>query len=446
MTYDFPGDFLWGAATAAYQVEGAHRDDGKGPSIWDVFAQIPGRIAHGHSGDVACDHYCRWREDIELIQALHLNAYRLSISWARIMPSGRGDVNNCGIDFYDRLVDTLRQAGIAPLVTLYHWDLPAALQFELGGWLSPDLPHVFADYAETMFERLGDRVSHWITINEPEVIVTAGHAHAFHPPACNDLRLSYQAAHQLARAHGLAAERFRTICPDGQISVAINSIPAFPATDDPRDAAAADRAMLHQTAWHADPLVRGDYPDLIRERLGRDLPEFSEEDRRRLEGSIDYFALNYYLADIARHDNTGGPFQFRREPYPDRPRTATNWPIVPEGLTSVLRWIADRYPGLPIYITENGAAIDDEPDAEGFVKDEPRRDYIEQHIGAMHAAMRDGVDVRGYFAWSLIDNLEWSMGFTKRFGIVRCDHDTQRRTIKASGKWYAEFVRQTRSQ
>lgn len=438
--HPWPPAFLWGAATSAFQVEGAADADGRGPSIWDAFCGTPGRLPGGPTSVAACEHYHRFNEDIALMSRLGLNAYRFSISWPRVMPDGAGQVNPAGLDFYDRLVDALRRANIEPLVTLYHWDLPAALQERFGGWAHADSPHIFADYAELVLRRLGDRVRWWLTLNEPWVVVDAGYFHGVHPPGLKDRRLGYRVGHNLLRAHAYSVARFRAMRrPDAQISFALNTAYFFPAGEGPDDAAAAERSLLNFGGWFMDPVQFGDYPQELRARLGDLLPEFTPEDSRLLTRSADFLALNYYTSDIVRHAPSCGPMEAEILAAADVPRTAMNWKIMPDGLRRLLHWLWDRY-RLPICITENGAAFDDAADEGGFVRDTDRLEYIRTHLEAVAAAMRDGVDLRGYFVWSLLDNLEWAEGYSKRFGIVRCDFATQQRTIKASGQWYAEFL------
>jgi beta-glucosidase len=437
---DFPDQFLWGAATAAYQIEGAAEEGGRGPSIWDVFCATPGRTKCGDTGRVACDHYHRWRQDVDLMRSLNLRAYRFSISWPRVLPAGRGAVNGVGLDFYDRLVDALCGAEIEPFVTLYHWDLPAALQSELGGWVHDELPQIFADYAALLFDRLGDRVHHWLTINEPWCVVTGGYFGGVHAPGVRDRALGYRAGHNLLRAHAYAVARYRTSRhADGRISFALNTNYAFPATESEQDKAAAERAMLNFGGWFGDPVWFGDYPQVMRERLGPLLPEFTDRDAKLLRRSVDFIGLNYYTSDVVRHAPGAGPMELKIVPQPDARKTQMGWPIAPEGLERLLIGLHERYGGLPIYVTENGAAFDDQADADGFVEDSKRIAYLREHIAAARAAMSAGVDLRGYFAWSLLDNLEWSEGFGKRFGIVRCDFETLQRTIKQSGHWYASL-------
>ncbi len=441
MIVEFPGQFLWGVATSAYQIEGAAAEDGKGPSIWDVFCATPGKTARGETGDVTCDHYHRYREDVDLMRQLNLRAYRFSLSWPRVLPRGRRSVNDKGWAFYDRLVDTLREADIEPFVTLYHWDLPAALQTELGGWAHPDLPHIFADYAAMAFDRLGDRVRYWITLNEPWCVVDHGYFHGRHAPGVKDRPLGYRVGHNLIRAHGYAVERFRAARHEpGAIGLAINTNYSFPASDAPEDLAAAERAMLNFGGWFADPPYHGDYPAVLRERLGALLPEFTPEDSRLLKRSMDFVGLNYYSADVVRHAPGVGPMELEYVTQPDKARTTMGWPIVPEGLYRILHWLRRRYPGLPITIAENGAACDDQVDEGGFVDDQDRIAYLRDHIAAAGRAMAEGVDLRGYFVWSLLDNLEWADGFSQRFGLIRCERATQKRTMKASGRWYADLI------
>ena len=441
MTAGFQSDFLWGAATSAYQIEGAPDADGRGPSIWDVFARIPGKTDNGDTGCVACDHYHRYAEDVELMKALNLDAYRFSISWPRIMPTGRGAINERGLDFYDRLVDRLNDAGIEPFATLYHWDLPVALQFELGGWIHDDLPKLFADYAAAVYDRLGDRVRYWLTINEPWCVTDGGYMCGVHAPGVQDETLAYRVAHNVIRAHGHAVGAYRASrYGNGEISFALNLNYVYPATDSAADCAAVQRALESAGGWYTDPLVHGDYPAVMRERLGDLLPRFSAEDQSLLRNSMDYIALNYYNSDTVRHQDGAGRFDLVRAPDPQYAVTEMGWPVVPAGLTAILQWLNDRYPGHKFYITENGAAFDDKPDAAGFVYDPRRVSFLREHIAAVRKAMAAGVDIRGYFAWSLMDNFEWSLGYSKRFGIVRCDYETQQRTIKASGRWYARFI------
>ena len=446
VTPNFPTNFLWDTATSAFQIEGAAAKDGKGPSIWDDFCAIPGKTANGDTGEVACDHYSRYPEDLALLQRLNLNAYRFSISWPRVLPLGRGPANEPGWDFYDRLVDGLCAAGIEPFATLYHWDLPTALQTELAGWAHPDLPHLFADYAALAFDRLGDRVRYWLTLNEPWCVAQDGYIRGYHAPGFKDRALGYRVGHNLLRAHAYAVARYRAGQHNrGAISFALNAAYTFPASDTSADAAAAERSMLNFGGWFGDPPYSGDYPAELRARLGPLLPDFTPADSNLLKRSIDFIALNYYASDMVRHAPGAGPLELQLVPQPERAHTTMGWPIVPEGLHRLLHWLSTRYPGLPIYVTENGAALNDQADEDGFVNDPERIAYLREHIAAARAALHEGVDLRGYFVWSLLDNLEWTHGFRQLFGLVRCDRQTLRRTIKASGHWYGEFVAAARA-
>lgn len=430
---------LIGAATSAYQIEGSTAADGRGPCVWDTFAQIPGKIANNESGEIACDHYRRWQDDLTLMGELNLQAYRLSLSWPRIFPAGRGEMNSVGLDFYERLIDGLLAAEIVPSVTLYHWDLPTALQFELGGWTSSELPAIFADYAEVVFERLGDRVLHWCTLNEPWVVARYGFQEGTHPPGIKSQAAGYRAGHELLRAHGMAVERFRAGSYPGEIGLALNSTFTFPESDSPADIEAAERAMLHFAGWFGDPVIFGDYPTVLRDRLGDLLPEFSSQDSKRLMDSMDYVGINYYTSDWARANEAAGPLGLDRFFDSTSPRSAMDWPVMPEGCRLLLEWLHHRYQK-PLYVLENGIALDDEVGADGSVTDPVRIDYLKKHFAAMRQAVANGVDLRGVFVWTLMDNLEWSEGYAKRFGLVRCDVETQRRTVKASGRWLAEFI------
>ncbi|GJM25040.1 MAG: beta-glucosidase [Phycisphaerae bacterium] len=433
--------FLWGAATSAFQIEGSAETGQRGPCIWDAYCDIPGKIADGGTGRQTCDHVRRYREDVALMKSLNLGAYRFSVSWPRVLPAGVGAINHSGLDFYDRLVDELIPSNIVPCVTLYHWDLPSALQDRLGGWEHPDTAKHFADFSTLIFDRLGDRVKLWITINEPWCIAYGGYVGGMFAPGIQDRARGFQVGHQLLRAHALTVAAFRNHKHnDGAIGIGLNSDYFFPASDSKEDREAAERALLDMAGWFGDPVWFGDYPEIMRSAYGDLLPTFSEEDQQLLRKSGDFIATNYYFSDLVRSAPGNGPLDYERIPYPDRPRTAMGWPIVPEGLESLLNWLSDRYGKLPVYITENGIAQSNETIENGCVHDPERIEYIRTHFDAARRAMDAGVDLRGFFVWSLLDNLEWAHGFTKRFGLVHCDFETQVRTIKDSGLWYAEWI------
>jgi len=433
----FPDAFLWGAATAAYQIEGAWDEDGKGPSIWDVFTHTPGKIEGGDTGDVACDHYHRYREDVALMRSLGLKAYRFSISWPRVLPEGTGRVNEAGVDFYSRLVDELLAADIRPAATLYHWDLPLALH-RRGGWPNPETAKWFADYAELCFRRLGDRVKMWITLNEPQVVAQAGHVLGIHAPGHRELGEGLQAAHTLLRAHGMAVPRLRSAAPDANIGITIDLAPVTPATDSEQDRQAAKRRS-ELNGWFLDPIFRGDYPTLMRQVRGDLLPEFTDEERRIVQAPIDFLGINNYTRAVIRYDPREAPLEAADVPAPG-PVTEMGWEIHPPGMREILGWVNDRCSPPAIYVTENGAAFDDQPDASGRVEDEDRRIFLRDYLAQAHQAIQEGVPLRGYFVWSLLDNFEWALGFSKRFGIVRVDYRTQGRTIKRSGDWYRQVI------
>jgi beta-glucosidase len=430
----FPAGFLWGTATSAYQIEGAAGEDGRGPSIWDTFAHEPGRIENGDTGDVACDHYHRFREDVDLMAGLGLNAYRFSVSWPRVLPGGDGAVNARGLDFYDALVDALLEHGIAPVVTLYHWDLPQALQ-ERGGWAARATADAFAGYAATVAERLGDRVRLWITHNEPWISAFVGHAHGRLAPGIADWKVATQAAHHMLLSHGRAVLALRA-AGVAEVGIAPNLTPVAPGSD----RAAATLADEFVCGWFLDPIFRGAYPERAWSRLvERGLePRVEDGDLAEIAAPIDFLGVNYYFG--ARVVADDGPFGYRELP-PDPPVTACGWPIVPDLLRSLLARLAERYEPPAIYVTENGAAFDDPPPVDGLVRDPERVTFLRDHFAAALDAIAAGVPLRGYFVWSLLDNFEWSHGYSRRFGVVHVDHGTQARTIKESARFLARVAR-----
>jgi len=441
-SFTFPPDFLWGAATSAYQVEGSPLADGAGPSIWERFAHTPHRTKDGDTGDVACDHYRRWRDDVALMTELGLNAYRFSVSWSRVLPEGRGRVNRAGLGFYERLVDALLENGIAPNVTLYHWDLPAALD-DLGGWLNRDVAHWFADYATVMFKALGDRVPMWATLNEPWVVTDGGYLHGALAPGHRNLYEAPLASHNLMRSHGAAVQAYRAVAKQ-KVGLVVNLEPKYPHSDRPRDLAAVTRADAYMNRQYLDPALLGSYPEEMREIFGAAWPDFPAEDMALIKQPLDFLGVNYYTRSVTAHSATRWPVHARAVKQRGATYTETEWEVYPQGLTDTLEWVTKRYGRLPLYITENGAAFYDPPSspADGDTVHDPLRvRYYREHLRAAHRAMSNGVDLRGYFAWSLLDNLEWSLGFSKRFGIVHVDFRTLKRTIKESGRYYAEIIR-----
>ena len=438
-SFSFPDGFLWGAATSAYQVEGSPLADGAGPSIWHRFTRTPWLVPSGDNGDVACDHYRRYEEDVQLMRDLGLGAYRFSVSWSRVLPEGRGRVNEKGLDFYRRLVDALLANGIRPLITLYHWDLPAALD-DRGGWLNRDVADWFAEYARVMYRALDDRVEMWSTLNEPWVVTDGGYLHGALAPGHRNLFEAPIASHHLMLAHAAGVEAYRA---EGkhQIGLVVNLEPKYPASDLDEDLAAVRRADAYMNRQYLDPVFHGRYPDEMRDIFGEAWPEFSAEDLARIRQPIDFLGVNYYKRAVTRFDATALPVQASEVRQKRHVYTETNWEVYPPGLTDTLVWVKEQYGDIPLYITENGAAFYDPPTADGEVQDPLRVDYLRTHLRAAREAIDRGVDLRGYFAWSLFDNLEWSLGFAKRFGIVHVDFDTLKRTPKASARLYSEVIR-----
>jgi beta-glucosidase len=435
-TTSAPPRFVWGAATSAYQIEGAAHDDGRGPSIWDSFCKVPGAVSDGSNGDVACDHYHRLDADLRLIAELNLQAYRFSVSWSRVQPDGAGAVNPQGLDFYERLVDGLLKRGIAPYLTLYHWDLPQALQ-DKGGWNARDTAQRFADYAEIVGRRLGDRVVSVATHNEPWVVSVLGHESGFFAPGIQDRKIAMQVSHHLLLSHGLAMQALRAQGNKAELGIVLNQAPIYPATDAADDVAKARLEDGLLVRWYMDPLMHGAYPADVLEHLGADAPKVEAGDLDLIRAPIDFIGLNYYTRNFA----STNPWK----PVPG-PLGVTDmgWEVYPDGLTDLLLRLKRDYALPPIYITENGAAYRDTLE-NGRVHDAERTDYVRRHIDAVERAMAQGVDVRGFFVWSLFDNFEWALGYSKRFGIVHVDYATQQRILKDSALWYRDFIRQRTS-
>ena len=438
-TYQFPPSFLWGAATSAYQIEGSPLADGAGPSIWHRFVRTPGLVKNGDTGDVACDHYKRMQDDVAMMKRLGLTAYRFSIAWGRVLPEGRGAVNEAGLGFYERLVDTLLDAGIQPMATLYHWDLPVTLD-DRGGWLNPDVADWFADYASVMFKRLDDRVKLWTTLNEPWVVTDGGYLHGLLAPGHKNRFEAPIASHQLMRSHGKAVQAYRALGKH-QVGLVVNLAPKHAATNKPEDVAAARRADAYMNRQYLDPVFLGRYPDEMTEIFGEAWPQWPAEDFKLIGEPIDFVGINYYMRDMIRHDESAWPVKTAVVPQSQSTYTDTGWEVHPQGLTEILCWLKQRYGNIPQYVTENGAAFYDPPKAEGGRMADPLRlAYYRSHLRAIHDAIDQGVDLRGYCAWSLMDNLEWSLGYSKRFGLVHVNFDTQERTLKDSAHFYAGVI------
>jgi beta-glucosidase len=439
----FPNGFLWGAATSAYQVEGSPLADGAGPSIWHRFAHTPGNTLNGDTGDIAADHYRRYRDDVALMAELGLTSYRFSISWSRVLPEGRGAANAKGIDFYSRLVDALLEQRIRPNVTLYHWDLPAALD-DRGGWVNPDMAGWFGDYADLMFRRLGDRVDMWATLNEPWVVVDAGYLHGVHAPGHRSAWEAVRAAHNLLRAHGTAVQAYRATASGGAIGIVVNLEPKVPASETEADRAAARRADAYMNRYYLDAVLLGKYPDELGGIFGDAWPAFSEGDMAVISEPIDFVGINFYKRGVMRHDPAAWPVRASLVPQPQNMHTdlGWEWEVHAPALTDILLQVRERYGDRPYYITENGAAFYDPPKPIAGAVDDPLRvHYLREHLRAAHAAIRQGVDVRGYYAWSLLDNFEWNSGYARRFGIIHVDYDTLQRTPKRSARFYADVIR-----
>jgi beta-glucosidase len=436
----FPDGFLWGAATSAYQIEGSPLADGAGPSIWQRFSHTPGLTRNGDTGDVACDHYRRYRDDVRLMHTLGLNAYRFSVAWGRTLPNGTGAVNQRGLAFYDRLVDELLAHHISPAVTLYHWDLPAALD-DRGGWLNRDVAGWFSDYAAVMFRALGDRVPLWATLNEPWVVTDGGYLHGALAPGHRSLFEAPIASQNLLRAHGLAVQAARA---EGvkQVGIVVNLEPQHPASDAPEDVEAARRADAYMNRQYLDPLLLGSFPPEMCDIFDDAWPEPLPGDLALIQQPIDFLGINYYKRGVTRNDPNARPVRTSSVKQPQHVYTETAWEVYPDALTEVLLWVRDRYGDIPLYVTENGAAFADPPTPKnGRVQDPLRVDYLRDHLRAALRAIERGVDLRGYFAWSLLDNFEWSLGYAIRFGIVHVDYATQRRTPKDSARFYSDVIR-----
>ena len=434
-TFTFPADFVWGAATAAYQIEGATHEDGRGESVWDRFCDTPGKVRNGDTGEIACDFYHRYPEDIALMSELGLDAFRFSVSWPRIYPEGGGALNQAGLDFYDRLVDELLARGIEPFPTLFHWDTPQALE-DSGGWTSRATAEAFVAYAETVASRLGDRVTHWTTHNEPWVVAWIGHAWGEHAPGRTSESDAVATAHHLLLSHGWAVGAIRRAAPDACVGITLNLAQAYPASPSPEDEAAAWQVDGEGNRWFLDPLFRGAYPADLLERNEQVAPLIRDGDLEAVSAPIDFLGVNNYFRFVVT-DNGKGPHIVRD---PDAQITDMGWEVYPDGLYRVLARVNDDYAPPAIYVTENGAAFGDVRVHDGRVRDPERQAYLASHIDSVGQAVSEGVPVKGYFVWSLLDNFEWAHGYSKRFGLIYIDYPTLERVPKDSFYWYRDFV------
>jgi beta-glucosidase len=447
----FPDGFLWGTATASYQIEGAVAENGRGPSIWDSFSHTPGRTVGGDTGDVACDHYHRAGEDVALMRELGIGSYRFSLAWPRFQPDGHGPLHPGGVSFYDRLLDELHAAGIRPWVTLYHWDLPQALE-DAGGWPARDTALRFADYAAAVHARFADRIADWTTLNEPWCSAFLGYASAHHAPGRTDPAASVRAAHHLLLGHGLAVEAMRSARPDLRYGITLNLYPTTAASEEPADVDAARRVDGQSNRLFLDPVLRGRYPADVLADLEpiAGSEHILDGDEKQIGQPLDVLGINYYSRHVVRAGRPDEPFEPNHawvgatdveKLRTGRPRTEMGWEIDEAGLYDILVRVAHEYPAVPLYVTENGAAFDDVVAPDGRVHDQQRIDYLDGHFRAAARAIADGVDLRGYFVWSLMDNFEWAWGYARRFGLVHVDYATQQRTIKDSGRWLAGVAR-----
>jgi beta-glucosidase len=436
----FPPDFVWGAATASYQIEGAVHADGRGTSIWDTFSAVPGRVRNGDTGEVAVDHYRRYRDDVDLMAGLGLGAYRFSLAWPRIQPTGSGRVNAAGLAFYDRLVDELLERGITPWATLYHWDLPQPLE-DAGGWPHRDTAARFAEFAHISAQALGDRVQHWITLNEPWCSAFLGYGSGRHAPGRTDPAAAVHASHHLLLGHGLAVEAIREVAPRAQVGITLNLYPVTPRDDTIGSAEVARRIDGLHNRWFLDPLFTGGYPvDVLADVAGvTDQSWLHDGDLDVIGAPLDMLGVNYYTRHVVRPSPYPGS-NVGEFDHQDVARTASGWDVDPQGLHDVLTRVHDHYTELPVFITENGSAWHDELGDDGRVADVERTSYLSGHLLACQRAIEDGVPLGGYFAWSLRDNFEWAEGYAVRFGLVHVDYASQARTVKDSGHWYSSLI------
>jgi beta-glucosidase len=434
---DFPEKFVWGAATSSFQIEGATTTDGRGLSIWDTFAATPGKTRNGDTGEPGCDHYNRYSGDLDLMKELNLEAYRFSTAWSRVLPTGRGQVNEKGMGFYERLVDGLLERDITPWLTLYHWDLPQALE-DTGGWASRDTVHAFEEYTHLMSERLGDRVKHWITHNEPWCTAYLGYQIGYFAPGIKNPKTALQVSHHLLLSHGLSVPIIRENAKAAQVGITLNLSPVHAASEDSEDQAAAKRLDGLSNRWYLDPLYGRGYPQDILDLHDESAPDVATGDLAKIAIPTDFIGVNYYMRNLVKHNPAAeNGLEYVKS---DLDRTDFDWEIYPEGLTELAVRLGTDYQAKEVYITENGSCYDDTM-IDSQVNDEKRCKYLELHLQASSEAVKQGAPLMGYFAWSLMDNFEWAEGYSRRFGLVHVDFETQLRTIKSSGKFYQQFLK-----
>jgi len=430
-------EFIWGVATSSYQIEGAANEGGRGKSIWDTFCKVPGKVANFDNGDIACDHYHRYKEDLDLMKWMGVKAYRFSVAWPRVIPDGVGRVNEMGLDFYDRLIDSLLEREIAPWLTMYHWDLPEALQLR-GGWNNREVVEWFGEYAEVLTSRFGDRVKNWMTLNEPLCSAWLGHLYGDMAPGIKDLQTALNVSHHLLMSHGLACQVIRSNVSEANVGIVINVTPAVPATDSQEDSNAAQLADGFDNRWFLDPVFGRTYPADVIDTLGAS-PEIHSGDMKLIAQDLDFLGVNFYFRQTVAADQNSKPLPIRSVNRENVKRTAMNWEVHPQAFEEILLRISKEYSPKAIYITENGSAWNDEV-INGEIIDDERIDYLARHLDAMRSAKNQGAPILGYFAWSFLDNFEWAYGYEKRFGLIYVDYKTQKRTPKKSAFFYRQLL------
>ena len=430
-------EFIWGVATSSYQIEGAANEDGRGKSIWDTFCKVPGKVANFDNGDIACDHYHRFKEDLDLMKWMGVKAYRFSVAWPRVIPDGVGRVNEMGLDFYDRLIDSSLEREIAPWLTMYHWDLPEALQLR-GGWNNREVVEWFGEYGEVLTSRFGDRVKNWMTLNEPFCSAWLGHLYGDMAPGIKDLQTALNVSHNLLMSHGLACQVIRSNVSEANVGIVINVTPAVPATDSQVDSNAAQLADGFDNRWFLDPVFGRTYPADVIDALGAS-PEIHSGDMKLIAQDLDFLGVNFYFRQTVAADQNSKPLPIRSVNRENVKKTAMNWEVHPQAFEEILLRISKEYSPKAIYITENGSAWNDEV-INGEIIDDERIDYLVRHLDAMRSARNQGAPILGYFAWSFLDNFEWAYGYEKRFGLIYVDYKTQTRTPKKSALFYRQLL------